>query len=583
MPISSKDDLLRAVLHDLRVTLKSTISNDLLPPPNSESRKILEQLNEIFDQNTAKVPRVPTSSLSSAPTVSPVTATVPRVPTTVSPSTAPTANVPRVVPTHAPTPSPAPTADINAPDLMKRLRKTIFKDALRAVTDSRRTSSGQAMQNAHRQSSRVRKSTNSSDFQYANSTVEISPAEEEFIRQHVANMDVINSVMDPDTGKEQELKDLLKTKDKKHWEGGSFKELARLAQGSKRRSLQGTDTIDFITRSEMPIDKKPTYARVCANYREQKEDPYRVRITVGGDRIQYDGETFTPNADVTTAKILFNSVISTPMAKFLGIDIKDFYLMTKMDNPEFMYLPRWIFPQEFIDEYGIEDKFHNDKILVRINKGMYGLPQAGRLAYIELIKHLSEHGYVRAGLTPGLFKHVTRPTIFTLFVDDFGVKYNSKEDAMHLIQSLETKYNITIDWEGSTFLGMHLKWDYVNGTVELSMPGYVWKALIRFQHILPKKPQHSPHPHTPPTFGAKVQYAKENLESDLTPAQLKHIQRVIGVFLYYGRAIDSTIQPAVGSISSSLSTGQWEDIKFRTNHFLDYMATHPNAKLIYKK
>jgi hypothetical protein len=68
MPISSKDDdLLRAFLHDLRVTLKSTISNDLLPPPNSESRKILEQLNEMFDQNTTKVPRVPTSTPSVAP------------------------------------------------------------------------------------------------------------------------------------------------------------------------------------------------------------------------------------------------------------------------------------------------------------------------------------------------------------------------------------------------------------------------------------------------------------------------------------------------------------------------------------
>jgi len=98
--------------------------------------------------------------------------------------------------------------------------------------------------------------------------------------------------------------------------------------------------------------------------------------------------------------------------------------------------------------------------------------------------------------------------------------------------------------------------------------------------MLPKRPQHSPHPHTPPAFGVKIQYAKENIESDLTPDQVKYIQQVIGVFLYYGRAIDST---ALAAIGSNISTGQWEDIKFRTNHFLDYMVTHLDAKIVYKK
>ena len=58
---------------------------------------------------------------------------------------------------------------------------------------------------------------------------------------------------------------------------------------------------------------------------------------------------------------------------------------------------------------------------------------------------------------------------------------------------------------------------------------------------------------------------------------------MIGVFLYYGRAIDSKTLAAIGSISSNISTSQWKDIQFRTNHFLDYIATHPNAKIIYKK
>ena len=45
-------------------------------------------------------------------------------------------------------------------------------------------------------------------------------------------------------------------------------------------------------------------------------------------------------------------------------------------------------------------------------------------------------------------------------VDDFGVKYSSKEHALHLKASLETKYKVTTDWEGKLHIGIALKWDY---------------------------------------------------------------------------------------------------------------------------
>ena len=61
-----------------------------------------------------------------------------------------------------------------------------------------------------------------------------------------------------------------------------------------------------------------------------------------------------------------------------------------MEDPEYMWLPRWVFPQEFIDEHDLESKFQGDRILARINKGMYGLPQAGCLAYVQLVMDTKE-------------------------------------------------------------------------------------------------------------------------------------------------------------------------------------------------
>jgi len=42
-------------------------------------------------------------------------------------------------------------------------------------------------------------------------------------------------------------------------------------------------------------------------------------------------------------------------------------------------------------------------------------------------------------------------------VDDFGVKYNSEQEASHLINALKEKYAIDVDYSGSLYVGVKLK------------------------------------------------------------------------------------------------------------------------------
>ena len=109
-------------------------------------------------------------------------------------------------------------------------------------------------------------------------------------------------------------------------------------------------------------------------------EPNRSRLTVGGDRINYPFEVSTPTADLPTIKMLWNSVLSTPKAKFITLDVANFYLGTPMERPEYMRLPIKIIPQEIIDKYDLEKKVEDGWVYVKILKGMYGLPQAGLLA-----------------------------------------------------------------------------------------------------------------------------------------------------------------------------------------------------------
>jgi len=78
----------------------------------------------------------------------------------------------------------------------------------------------------------------------------------------------------------------------------------------------------------------------------------------------------------------------------MTLGIKNFYLNTPMTRPEYVRLKLSDIPDEIIQEY----KLHNiatpeGYIYIEVNKGMYGLPQAGILAQELLEKRLNQHGY----------------------------------------------------------------------------------------------------------------------------------------------------------------------------------------------
>ena len=74
-----------------------------------------------------------------------------------------------------------------------------------------------------------------------------------------------------------------------------------------------------------------TYGSFSCNYKPNKEKKERSRLTAGGDRINYPGDTGTPTTDMTLLKIIMNSIISTKGARCMMIDLKDFYLNTPME------------------------------------------------------------------------------------------------------------------------------------------------------------------------------------------------------------------------------------------------------------
>ena len=116
----------------------------------------------------------------------------------------------------------------------------------------------------------------------------------------------------------------------------------------------------------------------------QKKETHRVRLKVGGDKLNFDGTVSTQTSDLTTSKLHWNSVISTLGAKYLVFDIKKFYLYNPMSKQEYYMIAISLIPQDIIDNYNLVDQKTNGFLYVRAEKGMYGLVKAGIIVHMTL-------------------------------------------------------------------------------------------------------------------------------------------------------------------------------------------------------
>ncbi len=231
--------------------------------------------------------------------------------------------------------------------------------------------------------------------------------------------------------------------------------------------VKGTDTIQFIKKDDVLYErwKDVMYGSFTCDVRPHKDEKEQTRLTTGGDSINYPDkvEVGTPTADITLFKCLANSIVSTPGARCIMLDIKDFYLKAPMKHKEYMRLKITDIPDKIIKEYNLQELVTEDGyVYCATSKSMYGLPQAGIIAQELLAERLTKHGYHQSKIIPGLWTHETRPTMFTLVMDDFAIKIMSENEVDHIINALKKYYTIMVDKDAAKYIGLTIKWGMVH-------------------------------------------------------------------------------------------------------------------------
>ena len=125
---------------------------------------------------------------------------------------------------------------------------------------------------------------------------------------------------------------------------------------------------------------------------------------------------------------------------------------------------------------------------------MYGLKLTALLVYNFLKKNLAPYGYYAIPHTVGLWKHATRPILFCLCIDNFGVQYFHKQHINHLMSTLTYFYKISLDCSGKNYCGLTFDWCYNLNYVDISIPSYLPSVFICFHHDKPSSPILSPIP-----------------------------------------------------------------------------------------
>ena len=160
-------------------------------------------------------------------------------------------------------------------------------------------------------------------------------------------------VIDNVTGQSLEYCHLIRGPNADVWSHNLANNCGRLAQGVGMRMPTGTKTVFFIRKCDVPAGRTFTYSHLVSKFFPQKTETHRFRVTVGSDKLDFSGIITTNCSSLKTTKCLLNSIVSTPNARFLTLDINNFYYNNPMSRYKYMKIALDIVPDKIIRQYNL--------------------------------------------------------------------------------------------------------------------------------------------------------------------------------------------------------------------------------------
>ena len=167
---------------------------------------------------------------------------------------------------------------------------------------------------------------------------------------------------------------------------------------------------------------------VC-DYRPYKQEKYRIRLPISGYRLLYNDDVYFLAASLLETKFLLKSIISNASkgTRFMTLHIKDFPFKHLWNAQNIcVYIPNFFLKIWKIRITFLHWLLKTDLFTAKSKRGMYGLTQAARLAYDNLVSNLKNDRYFPDKYCPNICSHESHHTKICLYVDVFWCKIFNK-------------------------------------------------------------------------------------------------------------------------------------------------------------
>src|SRR5882724_4875498 len=205
---------------------------------------------------------------------------------------------------------------------------------------------------------------------------------------------------------------------------------------------------------------------------ESGDKKFRSRWVVRGDKQKTDlnpNETFAPVACISSLCTLL-ALATLNNSRIFAWDIDSAYLHGKISHDIYIAFP---------DGYGRPGK------IAKLNKALYGLPEAARVWHEDLEAKLKELGFTHLGSDTGVFlcKTSIGITAIDTHIDDGTGICLSEEEELSLKNDIRKFYKIKEKDTTKPFkvLGILVTRDTHQGTLKLSQAKYIDSVLQRFE------------------------------------------------------------------------------------------------------
>eukprot|EP00043_Microstomoeca_roanoka_P019083 m.209879 g.209879 ORF g.209879 m.209879 type:complete len:1254 (-) comp16937_c0_seq51:130-3891(-) len=259
-------------------------------------------------------------------------------------------------------------------------------------------------------------------------------------------------------------------------------------------------------------------------YKEKRNGTKKARLVVRGDTLRdNDEDTFSPTASRTT---LLTMLATANDDYITQLDVKTAFLHAPLDTPRYIRLP---------PELGGNVK--------RINKALYGLPEAPKQWNTFIVEQLLTFGWTRSTADPCLF--VRGSSRLLLYVDDILLITRTEAEAKQTTNELGTRIDLTRQVE-KNFIGVQ----YIQGKY-MKLHGHDY--IDRVMETLRMPPFKCATPTTTPTVkrGKEKEERKETKDNNNNnDGKEKEKQKLRGILTY----LASTTRPDLTYAASTCET-----------------------------